>query len=256
MNELYGLFRLILTGFILIPTLGLGQVNIEQKRKTLAENGFSAGLDLYATVNQGNTEVVKFDNSGSLVYNYNKHIGFLLLNSSMGGKSKERFINKGMAHLRYNYRLGKTVSWELFTQVEYNEFTSLKLRWLEGTGLRFKLMERDKFTAAWGMAIMNEYEVLDLEEDVEEETRIIRGSSYLDAGLSLGANVSASNTIYIQPSLEEAEDVRILDDFSLIFQVSDHLSFKANFSLRFDNQPPAGVKKNDLELRNGLTLRF
>ena len=252
---------IFITQFILIifffALSAAAQINIERQRKALDRNGYGVNLEVFLTMNQGNTDVIKFDNNGSLAYRVNRHLGFLLLSFSMGEKSNERFINKGMGHLRYNYMWKSFLFGEVFNQVEYNEFTLLNFRGLIGSGPRFILVEKDKFNAAMGIALMYEHEELDIDAGVKEKiTRTVRGSSYLSLIILLKEAVVFSNTIYVQPSLEKGEDVRVLNDANLLFNITKKFSFKTSFSLRFDSQPPAGVDKLDLELKNGLVLHI
>ena len=255
--------RLYLTALIIIiiavmyiPPPAAAQVNIEQRRKKLDRNGLAAGVELYFTLNQGNTDAVKFDNSGSLVFRANRHLTFLLARFSMGEKSGARFINKGMGHLRYNYMLSPAFFWEIFTQSEYNEFILLNFRGLVGTGARFILAGNDNINAVCGLAVMGEYEELDDDAPKMVISRLTRASSYISVIISLSDAVDFGNIIYIQPSLQDIEDIRILNDANLICRITNRFSFKTSLSLRFDNQPPDNVKKHDLEVNNGLVWDF
>ena len=240
------------------PDAAPAQINIEQKRSRLENKGWGADLELYLTVNQGNTEVVQFDNISSLAYRYDPHMGFFLLNFSTGERAGERILNKGMGHLRYNNKLNPTLIWEIFTQLEYDEFTLLKLRWLLGSGPRIVLADQKKVNAALGVALMREYEELNLRRD---DGRTVNGcayliSSYLDVSLSINNIITFGNTAYFQPALKDVNNFKALNDASLTFQIINSISFKVTLNLKYDNQPPPEVKNLDLQLKNGVMLRF
>ena len=235
-----------------------GQINIEQKRRQLENNGWGADLELFLTVNQGNTEVVQFDNTSSLAYRYDPHMGFLILNFTTGEREGERFLNRGMGHLRYNNMLDPILFWEVFTQLEYDEFTLLKLRWLLGTGPRIVLADQKKVNAALGVALMREYEELNLHRDSDNsfQSAAYLLSSYLNVSLIINNTVTFGNTVYFQPAVKEVNNFKALNDASLTFQIINSISLKVTFNLKYDNQPPPKVEKLDLQLKNGVLVRF
>jgi len=240
------------------PNAAPAQINIEQKRSQLENKGWGADLELYLTVNQGNTELVQFDNISSLAHRSDPHMGFLLLNFSTGESAGERILDKGMGHLRYNKMLNPTMFWEVFTQLEYDEFTLLELRWLLGSGPRIVLADQKKVNAALGVALMREYEELNLHRDdgrtVKECAYLI--SSYLDVSLSINNIITFSNTVYFQPTLKDVDNFKVLNDASLTFQIINILSFKVTLNLKYDSQPPPEVKNLDLQLKNGVVVRL
>ena len=71
-------------------------------------------------------------------------------------KTKDEDLNNaGFLHFRYNYKLKKNwVRWEAFTQVQFNKANGLRLRFLIGTGPRFKLIQKEKFKTYIGALYM------------------------------------------------------------------------------------------------------
>lgn len=61
-------------------------------------------------------------------------------------------------HLRYNYKFNHLIRFELFTQFQQNEILMIQERWLNGTGLRFKLADIENFRAYLGFLGMFEVE--------------------------------------------------------------------------------------------------
>ena len=252
------LFRFISVGAIILLFIQpvFSQVNIEQKRKTLAKDSFTGSLSLSFNATGGNTESVRWDNAGTLVYQTGKHLSFLLLSASMGEKSGGRFINKGMGHLRYNLELVDPVSWEIFLQSEYNEFTLLKHRELAGSGLRFSFVLRKNFDGAAGIAAMYEGEVLESGNFADRSSDIYRGSSYFSLGFTFNEIVSINEVIYFQPGLSDISDYRILNDTNITMTLNGNIDFFTNFNYRYDSKPPPGVENYDYEIKNGVTVSF
>jgi len=244
-------------GTLIFTLTGMGQVNIERQRRSLDSDGTAGEAALSLMVNSGNSESVRGDAGAGLVIKSGRNLGFAILAFSLGEKSSQRFINKGMGHLRYNYILGERSSGELFFQSEYNEFTLLKNRSLAGTGIRYDLVESEKGAAVLGTGIMGEKEELDREINLQDNSGIkLRSSSYLSFRMVLGKTTEWGNVIYFQPSMDDFKDYRGLADSNLRFSVSDRFSFVFTLNLRYDSKPPEGIKKADLEIKNGMSVNF
>lgn len=236
---------------------GFGQVNIERQRRSLDSDGIAGEAAFSLMVNNGNSESVRGDSKTGVVLKSDRNLGFAILAFSLGEKSSRRFINKGMGHLRYNYILGERSSWEIFFQSEYNEFTLLKNRSLAGTGFRYDLLKTEKTAAVFGTGIMGEREELDLESNSQDQSEThLRSSSYLTFSIVLGETTEWGNVVYFQPSMDDFEDYRSLADSNLSFSVSGRFSFIVSMNLRFDSKPPEGIKKADLEIKNGMSVNF
>ena len=247
----------VIAGIIIFTGLVYGQVNIERQRRNIDSDGIAGEAALSLLVNSGNSESVRADNSAGLAGRAGRHLGFTILKFSLGEKSSERFINKGMAHLRYNYVWGARSSWELFLQTEYNEFTLLKNRRLAGTGIRYNIAQTEKGAAIFGTGFMGEKEELDSDFNGDNNSSSsFRSSSYLTWNILLGETTEWGCVVYFQPSLDDFEDYRGLADSNLSFSVSDRFSFMLSLNLRYDSKPPEGIKKADLEIKNGMSVNY
>ncbi len=236
---------------------GFGQVNIERQRRSLDSDGIAGEAAFSLMVNSGNSESVRGDAGSGLVIKSGPNLGFAILAFSLGEKSSQRFINKGMGHLRYNYIWGERSSWELFFQTEYNEFTLLKNRSLAGTGFRYDLVKTEKRAAVFGTGIMGEREALDRGFNLRDQSGTnLRSSSYLTFSMVLGKTTEWGNVVYFQPSMDDFDDYRSLADSNLSFSVSGRFSFIVSMNLRYDSKPPEGIKKADLEIKNGMSVNF
>ena len=88
------------------------------------------------------------------------------------------------------------------------------------------------------------------------QTKIIRSTNYISFQMRLNNMINIIFVGYYQVNLERLQDYRILVESSLGFNLTKSLTFQTNFNLRFDNEPPATIKKYDLELTNGLKISF
>ena len=161
-----------------------------------------------------------------------------------------------MAHLRYNYYLSQITALETFTQVEYDEFARLNLRFLYGGGVRFEMHDGIVYSAL-GFSLM--YENEDIRETAgipsEQDAQIIRSSNYFNFNLVFD-NFSLINTLYIQQSLASITDLRMLYDGGITANLSDNLQLVVELEIKYDSEPPARVDRTELSLSNGIVFNF
>ncbi len=239
----------------------LATVNIETIRREKEVEGFSNSLSLKLGYIKGNTNIRNAETRLRSDYLSGKRHFFLAASHKRGEKDEERYLDKGFAHLRLINELSERLSGEIFLQKEYNEFTFLKDRELAGAGLRVALVQgeekEDQNSSAsiyLGIGVIWEQEVLDLSPD--EETEIYRSTNYISCRLKVNDTTTMAATSYYQPDMDDSSDYRVLFDGTLAFKITKRLSFTFDVNYRFDNEPPAGVKKYDTEITNGISLNF
>ncbi len=234
------------------------QVNTEKMRVEKDQEGFSGRISISISLQTGNVEV--FDSGGGfrLQYDASKQRTFLVGNMKFAKNRSREFKNMGFAHFRYNYQFTRSITGEFFAQYEYNEFTRLYNRKLLGSGVRMSISQKEKTGLYLGSSVMYEFEHIDIKKGSGEDPKItlLRWSSYLVFKLEPGNRSALVNSFYIQPALDDPEDVRILDEFDLQTGITDKLALVLSFRFRFDNHPPAGVKKTDFEIMNSISYAF
>lgn len=233
-------------------------VNIETIRREKEVEGFSNSLSLKFGYIEGNTNIRNAETRLRSDYLSGKQHYFLAASHKRGEKDEERYLDKAFAHLRLISELSNGLSGEIFLQKEYNEFTLLKDRELAGGGLRVALVQEEEQDSSaniyLGIGVMWEQEVLDLSPD--EETEIYRSTNYISCRLQANDTTTLAATAYYQPDLEDSSDYRVIFDGTLAFKITRSLSFTFNINYRFDNEPPAGIKRYDTEITNGISLNF
>lgn len=242
-----------LLALVLCSLASNGQVaNIEGKRiedDTSTWSG-SAGIDFAITKN---TQLIQ--NLGGKAH-LQLHLGrsrFLLLGEISYLRTEgSNLTNSAFGHLRYNYKISPLLTWEAFTQTQYNQITKIQQRTLLGTGPRFRLVKSDKVRLYLGTLYMYEYE----EVTGESINRDHRMSSYLAFSWYPKDNITLGSTTYYQPLLAGFSDYRIASDNYLELAITKSLSFRVAYLLNVDSNPPAGIPTTTYELRNGLKLEF
>jgi putative salt-induced outer membrane protein YdiY len=240
--------------FLLCAHCSFAQViNIESKRFLNDTNGWVGKVDINFLLSQNTQQVMQLGNNIHVQYQHNRH-RFLLLNDVNFIKAGSTdFVNAGYQHFRYNYKIVDRLTWEAFTQVQYNKVLRLNLRFLSGTGPRFKLLKSEKMRLYIASLYMYEYEEI---TGVPKPTYTHRSSSYLTFSISIGRNADITSTTFYQPNFADFNDYRIANDSALEIYIGKRLNFKTGFNLLYDTRQPEGIPNLVYSLRNALSFKF
>lgn len=230
-------------------------VNIEKKRIADDSTGWFGTANVNFSGSRSTKSYLAFSTGTLLEYKSksNKDLWLFITDLNIISAEQEKFQNSGFGHLRYNHKFGKSVRWEVFTQIQYNALTKIQRRIIGGTGPRFKLTQFDRARFYLGTAYMYEYE-----EDTEPRLfhHDSRLSSYFTFTLSPEETVSFTSTTYGQPLLADWRDFRVSNETSLSLEITKKLTFNSTFKYAFDSRPPDGVPRNIYSFSNGLELTF
>lgn len=229
-------------------------VNIEGERYTTDTIGWRGNYNLGFTYGKQAVQYFAFSNIAHIQYKSKRSL-YLILGSVDLIKSKnEELINSGFFHLRYNYKIRNWLRWEAFTQIQYNKLNGIRLRYLLGTGPRFKAVQVEKFKTYIGTLYMLEYEI-----NTDKTQKVLQGrfSAYLSFSFRPIKSVEIVSTTYYQPRFDMIKDYRVSTDNSLSFKFHKYLSFGVNFRLNFDSRPPKGAATNlTYQLENKFKVEF
>lgn len=253
-----GAAALLLLAGILAGTPARAQVNTESFRGVADGEGVSGSVELSFANRTGNTDLLEAGAAGRLGWRKGRRTTLFVTDVSVGKAREATTINKGFAHLRQVYRFTPRFAWEGFLQHEYDKFARLSARSLVGTGPRLTLVDRPALSAHLGIAWMLERERLDLPAGSPDPRtdHVHRASTYLAAEGRVSDRLSLINTVYVQPRLFRAADTRVLEEAGLKVALAGPMSLKVTFSLRYDGEPPTGVKPVDTALANRLVWDF
>jgi hypothetical protein len=242
---------------LLLPAAAGAQVNTERLRGS-AKEGLSGSVEASFENDTGNTDLAEGGLAVGLHWRRAPRMALFVASVDAGRGRDETTVNKGFVHLRGGRDLSERVMWEAFVQHEYDRLARLTARSLVGTGPRFTLVRRGKTAVHLGVAYMFEREKVDVlpgsgEPEVQRNHRI---SSYLAVTVGEGERVSFGNTVYVQPRIGEVDDVRVLDEAGVKVGLIGSLSLNVAFTVRYDGDPPGGVKYLDTALTNRLAWDF
>jgi len=237
----------------------LAQVNTEKLRRADSTTGVLFNTSLSFGIVRGNSEYVSARGAARLDYARGGNDNFAVVDYEFKESQRGKIANRGFLHLRSIWQLSSSLFVEGFTQAEFNEFISLKNRDLLGGGMRLHLFDteddrgRGILDLFLGVGVMFEHE---LYATSPSETRFnrIRSTNYLTMNWMPDDDVTFSLVGYVQPLIDNPEDVRLTSESSLEFALSEAFHFHVSASLRYHSRPVLSVKRYDFELRNGIRL--
>lgn len=202
---------------------------------------------------------VGLEGNADLVYVAKKH-AYILINKinyfkSTGGP----LLNTGYAHFRINFFRKKTLSYESFTQIQYDNGRMMPFRFLQGAGLRYRLASGKNAQASIGIGAMYEVEHWKALEDNTIEKEIWKTSNYINSKFTLNENVNFNLILYYQGGYDAESDLfrnRVSGDAVLTVGITGRLSFLTTFTAQHEDKPIIPINKFTYSLTNGLKWSF
>lgn len=226
-------------------------INIESLRQGIKE-GFSGSSGLQLSGASGNTDVFELGANSQNIFKERDHEYIFITNYKYGEASDLKNSNKGNGHLRYAQDFTETLAWEVFGQMEFNEFQQLKLRTLLGGGLRLRLYEESGTSFFSGAGLFYEDETISEAPDQAN----FRGNLYLSIRSLLSETTEFVLVTYYQPSFKRVNDYRIQATVGLETQVLKQLSWVNQLSYSEDSKPPIGIEKLDISYSVGFNFSY
>lgn len=251
---------LLLSILFLIPYFLSAQlVNIESKRMQTDSVRFALNADFsFNHANNDGNQVNQIDAAitTQLKSKDLRKIYFLIGNYRLIDSGEENLQNAWFLHGRFNYKFDKlpALRFESFIQGQYNQLLIVEQRNLIGAGLRFKWMDKERFSGYAGNSYMYEVEY---SERAGTTNYNHRNSTYLTLSYAAeSGRFSVSNTVYYQPLYRELEDYRILEQFRLDIPLSGWLKVFTLYNYYFDSQTPLNTVEYTSNLNIGVGVSF
>ena len=236
------------------------QVNTEKFRKTIYHEGLSGYIESDLSSRSGNVDIIEvnIENRNDYVWKNMNTNSFLIMQGNYGWQGGTQYSDEALVHLRHVLRIKTKLQPELFAQIDYNKKRLLMFRGLLGGGLRFAVYNHNKTKLWYGTAFMLENERLDLYDTDfhKKEVSVIRWSNYFSFNVDFNDQLNWTSTTYFQPLINYLGDTRILGETNLKVGLIEQLSLVLGFKLRYDSEPPKGIKSLDTTLRSGIGFTF
>ncbi len=268
-------------------------VNIENSRLGDGTYGFSGALDLTLSAQKQKDLLLSFQFKPLIQFKFNskkdivtydtiipdssnlkhriikpvdyKHLILLVNDIKYTGAKGQTYANFGMSHLRYSYRIAKSIwEWESFTQVQYNQLLLQKVRYVIGSGFRAKLFDVDAKENEFvdrairlyvGTSLFYEYEEINYKDRPIEHGNAMRWSTYISSYLNF-KHFEFASTTYFQPNIASFKDIKFSGEYSVLFRVTDPFSIRFSLSHYYDSRPPETVLSSTFSFSVGFTYKL
>lgn len=202
-----------------------------------------------------------FGGVSDLVYIAKEHAYILISKTNYFSSTGGPFISNGYAHFRVNFLRKRKLSYETYTQGQYDDGRNMQSRFLAGGGLRWQLFSKGKADIRLGAGTMYERErwkVLD-QEDTFMERNLWKTSNYIRNRIKFNEEVNLNLIIYYQGGYDHESDVfrnRVSGDVVFSIKLTERLFFTAQFSGQFEDKPIIPIPRTVYSFTNGLDVKF
>ncbi len=248
----------------LLSPLTFAISNIENERPNLPEEGISGSLSIGLNGKTGNQKERSNEGGAKIIYRTNNEIFITLIEYEYGTKQNLKISDNSFIHTRWVHLLNNNWAAEVFAQREENELDNLTSRALAGGGGRYLIaQEKDVYSLAVGLGSLYEIEKQNL-VSYQETNKLWRANVYYTYKHQLNDSVNVVNTTYLQPSLHDTEDYRVLFDTGLNVKLTNSLRLTLNYRLSYDSEPAKNLAvipvidnhKINTEYKTGLSYKF
>ncbi len=241
--------------FIITYNISSAQVvNVESRRIQSDTTGWFGNAGTNFLFEKNAVKVVNINAVAHVEYKTLKSLYLFLIDYNLLEGNGQTLNNNLFYHLRYNYKINKWLRWEAFTQLQQNNVTGIKLRWLAGAGPRFKLAGSKKISLYAAIAAIFEYEKEKTDPVIYH--RNVRSSNYLSLTYKPSENAELIGTVFYQPLISNLDDYRILNEIRIKFKFAKHLSFTTGWDYLYDSKPAANTPKLNYSISNGIEFSF
>ncbi len=244
---------LLLSAFFFLgkATLFAQIINIEEKRfkNTLDSVHWYGDLEFGASIAQVQKEVIQFRLGAQVEYKNQEHLVLWLTDYNLLRAGGESFNNAAFQHVRYNYKVQETLTWEIYAQIQSNKLQHINLRSLAGTGIRWRAYKNKsgKNRIYVGTSFLYEDNLF----KGGEEKDYLRSSNYLSITVQ-NATFKFNSTTYYQPELYHLRSARLSTQNNISFKITKKISFKVNARAAYDSTLPSGLNFWTYSLENGV----
>ena len=260
----------ILTFFTLLffPVLSIaqilkvdkGEINNDSANFFLGNVNFNFNVNNQSATAEEEITFLGLTANADLVY-FSEENAYILINNinyfkSTGGP----VINTGFAHFRINFLRKRKLSYETYTQIQFDEGRNMPLRRLLGGGWRIQILESENSEMHTGLGIMYEYEEWkSFETDAIITKEIWKNSSYVGFRSNINEYITFNGVIYYQGGRDTQSDLfrsRISGELTLSFNITEKLAFNTTFVSQYEDRPVITINNWVYSLSNGLQLSF
>lgn len=230
-------------------------IHIESKKLAAIDSGFTGNIVANVNFIQNINDIFQTNNLVQVQYTQKQHSIISLTSHNLTILNRNRIVNDGFQHIRYNYRINNFITPEAFVQFQYNRIIKIDFRSLVGLGPRFSVLKytkKENERLFIGTAYMYEYE----EESTDIINRNHRWSTYISYGRPIKEILEIDLITYFQPALNNWNDIRGSVEALIKIKITEKLLFELRQSIFYDTNPPEDIRNIFYNFSNGLRYEF
>jgi len=228
-------------------------VDVESLRDRAGnETGYSSSGNLQASGASGNSDRADVSFSALLQYLGNGFSNLFVIGSEYGETSGNRSADEQLIHLRHTRVLTKRSDWEVFSQLQQNEFTRLEVLTLLGSCIRLGFGDHLDSRLYLGLGAFYE----STRNENESAREMGRSNIYVSHRKKTSKDISFITTAYLQNKLDDPDDQRAIGSFSMSIPATENLDFTISVNVEHDSRSPIGVEKTDWTYKTGFGWKF
>jgi len=233
-------------------------VNMEELHFSTVKSENKGAFSLSYSGAKGNEDRSRLGLGMSYRMSGDNSANLISANVVRGESNGVRDSNNAFAHLRHIREFSEINAWEIFTQVEKNEFTRLNLRSLIGGGVRHRIGDAERYRQFLGLGLFYSIEKLDEAKVTNEdaEQRYTRVNFYSLNRIVWSDTSKLYFTVYAQPAVNEWDDYRLLGIVSLKVAVDNNIKLSISYNITHDSKPPELVRETDVRYLTGIEFEF
>lgn len=229
-------------------------VNIENKRIYEDTSGWSGSLNGSFSITQNGPTLYTAGFRPLVQYKTRKNYYLLISDVVYTASGKTVYANQGMTHFRYARRIKNSPwKWESYAQVQYNQLLNQRVRFLTGTGLRWKFIDTNNVRFFAGTSTFYEYEELTQDNVINSN---VRWSNYLSWYISTKGGFSFTGTTYYQPRWDKFSDYRFSGQYSISQAINKRLDLRFELNIYYDSRPPTNVRSTVFSSSAGFRIKL
>lgn len=243
----------VLCSAVVFSQIAYAIVDVESLRNRAGnETGYSSSGNLQASGASGNSDRTDVSFSALLQYLGNGFSNLFVIGSEYGETSGNRSADEQLIHLRHTRVLTKRSDWEVFSQLQQNEFTRLEERTLLGSGIRLGFGDNSDPRLYLGLGAFYE----STRNENESAREMGRSNIYVSHRKKTSKDISFTTTAYLQNKLDDPDDQRAIGSFSMSIPATENLDFTISVNVEHDSRSPIGVEKTDWTYKTGFGWKF
>ncbi|MEQ3693512.1 MAG: DUF481 domain-containing protein [Alcanivorax sp.] len=239
---------------LLIPLQVNAITDIEAKRRNQSADGWASSINAGFDAASGNSKKRNWNLGLNTGWQNTDHQVFGWYARTYESVNDDSVTDTTFSHLRYVRHYRETFGQETFLQYERDPFAALQSRFLAGAGVRFQYFWQPTQLIRQGVGLFHE-QVEETNGDGAIEAQLTRANLYTHGETPFGLGKLAG-TVYLQPSIDDTEDLRALGRLSYSVPVASNTDLSWQWQARWDSKPPEGIERRNITTQFAVSVRF